>query len=212
MLGDNGQLFGWSEGTWLWLGQISTLGGNIMMIASLAGALYAWWRRDLIRLWLLSNHFPKTGYAADIEPGQWEAIVFTISREDVPAWVMEQLKPRAVAFLATRQSRESAEKLIHKAENMGIEVIGLHQLSDYTDTTASKEHVSSFIRKLRAAGMHKVAVDITGGTLPMSLGAFMAAEEARSSTLYVSVPYDRELRKPDISRSNILYISRPANP
>jgi len=50
-------------------------------------------------------------------------------------------------------------------------------------------------------------VDVTGGKLPMSLGAFMAAEESGADTLYVASEFDPQLKRPDMRTARIRRIS-----
>jgi hypothetical protein len=58
---------------------------------------------------------------------------------------------------------------------------------------------------MRAEGVRNVAVDVTGGKVPMSLGAFMAAEEAALDSLYVTTAWRDG--KPDASTAKLTRIS-----
>ncbi len=209
MIGDNGQLFGWSEQTWLWLGQLGTLSGNLMVVLSFTGAVYAWLRRDAIRLWFRTNRFPQAGGQTDASSEQWQGIVFTVSRPDVSSWVMSRIKPRAVAFLATQASRHASDELVRQANKQHIEVIGQYFIGNPDDPAEIREQTTFFIGKMRSMGYDKVAVDITGGKTTMSIGAFMAAEESGAPSLYVSAEYDKQLKKPDTTSARIRCISDP---
>jgi hypothetical protein len=47
------------------------------------------------------------------------------------------------------------------------------------------------IDEAKAEGVKQIAVDITGGKTPMSIGMFLAAEEEKIDSLYVSAKYDK---------------------
>jgi hypothetical protein len=54
-----------------------------------------------------------------------------------------------------------------------------------------------------------IAVDVTGGKTPMSIGAFMAAEENAADTVYATAEYDAS-GKPVTSSIRLIPISQPA--
>ncbi|HHH38157.1 MAG TPA: hypothetical protein ENK50_01100, partial [Sedimenticola sp.] len=92
MLGANGQLFGWSEATWLWLDQAGILVGDVMLVLTIAGGLWAWFSRDTLRRWFMANRFPAVG-DTDENNETWSALVFTVSHSVVPCWVLERKRP-----------------------------------------------------------------------------------------------------------------------
>ncbi|RMD85019.1 MAG: TIGR02710 family CRISPR-associated protein, partial [Candidatus Dadabacteria bacterium] len=53
------------------------------------------------------------------------------------------------------------------------------------------------------------AVDVTGGKVPMSLGAFMAAEEAGTPSIYVTAEYDARLQRPRAETARVVRLSTP---
>lgn len=208
LVGANGQLFGWAASTWLWLDQFGILAGDLMICLSLAGVVWAWLRRDAIRRWFVTNRFPVVGEEAADE-GRWDAILFTISRPEVPVWVLRQQRPGAIALLATEESRPPALAVKEQAAELGIVVVGPEYIGDPDDPAESRERAARLIERLRALGHDRIAVDVTGGKTPMSLGAFMAAEEAGCVSLYVSTQYDPDLKKPHLPSARLRCISRP---
>jgi hypothetical protein len=60
---------------------------------------------------------------------------------------------------------------------------------------------------LQKNGCKNIAVDITGGKVTMSLGAFMAAEEAGVQTIYISTEFDVALKAPRMDTAKIISIS-----
>ncbi len=207
MIGDNGQLFGWSEQHWLLLDQVGILFGDIMMLVTIGGAAWAWARRESIRHWLTRNRFPKVGGAVD-QDGDWEALVFTVSMQDeVPRWVLETLRPRYAGFVASESSRPVADGLVAYARQMGIEALPTRLVADPDDPADSRRETMALLELLGDKCSGRLAVDLTGGKTPMSLGAFMAAEEHRAATLYVTSEYAN--RKPRMDTSQIRCISQP---
>ena len=207
-MGANGQLFGLSATTWQLLDQIGILWANLAMMATLIGGPLAWLRRDRIRRWLRRNRFPEVGQAV-AEGARWPAWVFTVSRAAVPRWLIEQQRPRAVALVATDQSWQTALELAALTRAQGAEVLGPQRLDDPDDPADVRDEVARLIGKLRRQGHERIAVDVTGGKTTMSLGAFMAAEEAACDTLYVSADYDEALKRPRMDTARLRCISCP---
>jgi hypothetical protein len=203
-----GNLFGWSDEFWRILDQIGILVGDFTLIVSLFLAGVGFLRRDRIRRWLTRNRFPEVG-ALDIEGMTWDGIVFTVSHEETPLWVMQQLKPGAVAFIASEQSRASAAKLRETARSLDIGADLPIQTVDPDDPAQSRRAAAALLAKMRQAGAEKLAVDVTGGKTPMSLGAFMAAEECGAGSLYVASQFDSRLKRPDMHTATLRCISRP---
>ncbi len=200
------QLFNWSEQTWLYLDQAGILGGDIMLGLSIVGGAWAWMRRERIRRWFTRNRFPSVG--GDAEPEQkWDALVFTVSRPEVPQWVFETLKPAHVAFVASEHSRAAADALAAAAKTQGIDPLPIRLVADPDDPAQSRREVANLLEQLRELGAEAPAVDLTGGKVPMSLGAFMAAEEQQAASLYVTCDY--AAGKPRMDTARILRISQP---
>lgn len=206
-LGANGQLFGWSESTWLWLDQFGILLGDITLIIGVLGGIWAFTQRDRIRRWLRLNRFPLSGRETDPEE-TWDALIFTVSRDDIPQWVIDCKQPRAIGLLATQQSHEAATRLADRARLAGVTVIGPKMIDDPDDPAEAHDETARLIQRLRGMGHPRIGVDITGGKTTMSIGAFIAAREQDCDTLYVSAEYDSKLKRPDTRSARIRRIAR----
>ena len=193
--GANGQLFGWAESTWLWLDQFGILLGDITLVVGVPSAIWAFFHRDAIRRWLALDRFPLSGREAD-DNAQWDALVFTVSRPELPEWVVKQRKPRAVALLATDQSWEQAKSLANFASARGVALLGPKKLDDPDDPAEARAETERLIERLHEKGYEKIGVDVTGGKTPMSIGAFLAAREMGCDTLYVTSEFNQKLKKP----------------
>jgi hypothetical protein len=205
LVGDNGQLFGWSESTWLWLDQIGILVGDSLMLVTIFTAIWAWFRWDRIRLWFSTNYF--SGVGSEVKKSRWDALVHLVSNSEVPCWLNMQLKPKAISLLATEQSRSVARIIADDAERLGISVLGVQYIDDPDDPADSRRMAAVVIDKLRENDFDRIAIDLTGGRKPMSLGAFMAAEEAGCDSIYVAAQYDNKLRKPSLASARICCIA-----
>lgn len=200
-------LFGWSDAVWRLLDQAGILAGDLLMVTSVVAAIAGWLKRDQIRRWFRRNAFPDVG--DELLPGDadWDGLVFTVSREDVPRWVMNQSHPRAVAFVCSELSHGVANALAEHAKAIGIRSL-LVRTVEPDDPAEARSAAAASIEALREAGCERLAVDVTGGKLPMSLGAFMAAEERGADTVYVSAEYDSGLKAPKMETTRVLRISR----
>ncbi|MEZ5537189.1 MAG: DUF1887 family CARF protein [Thiolinea sp.] len=201
-------LFGFSEQTWQYLDQVGILLGVLTGVISLGGLLYAFLNRHRIRSWLRRNHFPKVDHRLAPD-AYWDGLVFTVSKPDIPLWLVDEYKPQAIALLATRQSYDNARVIADYAEEQGIKVLEPQLVDDPDDVNNCHQVAARLISELRLSGAESIALDLTGGKTTMSLGAFKAAEEAQIESLYVTVEYGRKLSQPDMSTARVIAISRP---
>ncbi len=207
LIGANGQLFGWSESIWLWLDQFGILFGDLALVVGVAAAIWAWISRDRILGWLRLNRFPLSGHETDPDES-WDALIFTVSRHEIPQWVIDCKHPRAIGLLATGESHKAAETLANRARAAGVTVIGPRRIDDPDDPAEAREETTTLIQRLRGMGHPRIGVDITGGKTPMSIGAFIAAQEQGCDSLYVSSRYDSKLKRPDTGTARIRRIAR----
>jgi len=201
------QLFGLSEQTWLYLDQFGILFGDLMLLVAIPGGLLAFFKRDAIRRWLWRNRFPKVG---DLDGSQkdWDALLFTVSNPILPEWVIDCVEPDTVALLATSRSMEAARTIMTYAAERGINVLPIELLSDPDNPAETRRRCKILLDELRSAGAERIAVDITGGKTPMSVGAFMAAEERGATSLYVTAPHGDDGL--NTAKARIRAISTPA--
>lgn len=108
---------------------------------------------------------------------------------------------------ALNPSFDAYEALEKTATELGISCLGIERILHEDEVQDARKAVLQAIRKLQEHGAKHVVVDITGGNKPMSIGAFMAAEELAVDSLYVSSDYDTKLRKPDMNTAKIRRIS-----
>jgi len=200
-------IFDWSDQTWLCLDQAGILTGDVLMLITIAGALWAWLKREDMRRWFSRNRFPDVGGSFDDDETDWDGIVFTVSHSSVPEWVMKRCKPSMIALIATPQSAPASCQLTEIAASLNIRVASTRIITDPDDPQQARRAVAAALEEMREAALVHLAVDVTGGKTPMSLGAFMAAEEAESDSMYISSRFDVDLKKPDMTTASIRRIS-----
>lgn len=183
------QLFGLPEQWWLYLDQFGILLGDITLAIAIPGSIIAFSKRDAIRRWLWRNRFPKVGELDGVQK-DWDGLLFTVSNPILPEWVLSCVEPKTIALLATSHSLEAAQTVKAYAGERGIRVLPITLLSDPDDPDEARRRCKELLDALRAAGSQRPAVDITGGKTPMSVGAFMAAEERGVTSIYVTSPVD----------------------
>lgn len=202
-------LFNWSANTWDVLDQLGILAGLVVSIFSLIltlVALFAYFNKERIKNWLTQNRFPHIGEMTDDET-QWDGIVFSISHADTPKWVIESRKPTVIGLLATQQSKASAEEIRQSALAQGVKVLDMIYIDNPDDIKEVQQETLHLINRLQQQSCEHIAVDITGGKTPMSLGAFIAAEEARVTSLYVSSEFDAKLKQVDMRTTKLITVS-----
>ncbi len=190
----------WTFGGWLseaWIRSFDNAGillGYVVSCISVALGAVALIRRREIRRWLFGRRFPGAGAPVIPMQDQVRAIVIPVSRREQPEWILRHLRPEQVSLLYTRKTKEVAVRLAREfggtvtfePDAAAIER-GDDVLEHPDDPQASRALVQSFLRRFEAHGVPraKTFVDTTGGKVPMSIGAFQAAEELGVSSIYV---------------------------
>jgi len=192
-----------SDELWTLLDRYGILLGDLLMTVSLLAAVYGIIKRNALRSWLARNRFPSIG--GNPEHTHWQGIVFTVSRAEVPLWVIHQVQPDRIGLLITQTSQEQSAIIRQAAEQQGITVY-IEILNDPDDPAEANRKTKELLQTLRQNGISELAVDITGGKTPMSLGAFMAAEELSSDSIYVTSHYKDG--KPDMNTAHNKAISQ----
>jgi len=195
-------LFDWNDHTWLILDQAGILVGDLLMLLSIGGAVYAFMERGNIRRWLYRNSFPKIGGKPDNR--NWRNIFFTVSNAELPLWVIGQLQPQAVGLLATAYSEEQGKSIARALANRDIPVRS--KIIDNPDDPGDvHRQARALIEQIQSMCPGSAAMDITGGKTTMSLGAFMAAEEMGIDSIYVTT--QMQGRRPELSSARIIAVS-----
>ena len=201
-----------SEATWDTLDKLGILLGDLTLLLTLAGAIWGFLRRDDLRGWLARglgrNRVAPVRFDL-LERQRWDAIAFTISHAEVPIRVLDHhLDAGRVGLIFSEQSRPAAETIKRFLRERGKPAPEEQVLQNPDDPAEARRKTRSLLDGWRSEGLTELAVDVTGGKTPMSLGAFLAANDAGIATLYVTSDYDR-LRKPDLDTAVIRCISQP---
>ncbi len=165
-------------------------------------------RQDIghrLRHWLRRSRFENVGEQFD---GRVTAIVIPVSRIQQPEWIIRWLEPRYVAFLYTRHpdSQKAASEL---QERFGKHVTFFpnkemierneYRIEEADRPSQTREMTRFFLKHFLELGVpsHEIFVDTTGGKVPMSIGAFQAAEELSISSIYIVGRDNGFINKPE---------------
>jgi hypothetical protein len=130
-----------------------------------------------------SAHPPKTSY---------DALLFTVSKADIPIWMMKHYQPKSIGLIGSDEVLESLNKIKEDAKKLEIKIYCRSLVAADVDVVARAKHETlEIIQALLKAGSYHLALDITGGKTPMSIGAFLAAEEEGIDSLYVTAAFDK---------------------
>lgn len=187
----------------LWLTEmhhIDIVSEYVKTAAELTAIVIAVIKRKDIKRWFIRKfrhkEFESTGDEFPVSEEKVRGIVIPISRIEQPEWIIRHLKPRHVALLYTdfQQSRDAALELVRKFSNTVLFNLtegdiknSKDMIADAENPLATKELTRLAIRHMLALGLQpaNIFVDTTGGKVPMSIGAFQAAEEEGVSSIYV---------------------------
>jgi hypothetical protein len=180
--------------------------GSVSASVVIGTSLYAFLNRRRIHLWFKTNKFPSVNKEPD---HKYDGLIFTVSRPEVPTWVIESHMPEYVGLVESAQSQSSSDKIMENTSSKNVKFVSPQRLVDVDNPEESKHAVEVLIKKLQKNGCKNIAVDITGGKVTMSLGAFMAAEEAGIPTIYISTEFDAALKQPRMETAKIVCVSNP---
>ncbi len=199
----------------LFIGISSLLPESIIQVLDKAGTIFsfllssitlavtgaAYYYRYKIRQWLWQKQFENRWEEIELDNRAIEGMILPVSASKegpkVVEWLLLHTKPKWVALLYTELSAFNAKELIKKFDEQKqfrflttVEEIdlGKHRLDKPFDPKQShkraKELINNLINK-KGIRPENIFVDTTGGTVPMSIGIFQAAEEMGISSIYI---------------------------
>ena len=175
------------------------------MVMTYLSLIVGFMNRKNLRYWFIGNRFPNIGGELNTHP-HWQVLIFTVSQSDVSNWVINFTRPHAIGLLITDFSQPAAEKIKQFAQKQSIEIILSEIINNPDDPAEVAIKTKSLIFAFKDLNLTSIAVDITGGKTPMSLGAFMAAEENACDSIYVSCRYHNKM--PDMTTAELKAISQ----
>lgn len=182
-----------------WVEQLTfanTVVGYLWYCATIALALVVWMKRFEIRRWFRKTHFEHVGELFDVREENVTAVVIPVSRREQPEWIIRWLRPRYIALLYTEKTMLEAKNLLLDFSSDDMQFIPNqmsidnkeYMLDNPDDPKEARRLAKIFIQQFIAKGvpLRQIFVDTTGGKVPMSIGAFQAAEEMNVSSVYIS--------------------------
>ncbi|MEN2995345.1 MAG: hypothetical protein ABDH19_08395 [Thermodesulfovibrio sp.] len=187
---------------------------GLIVFASLKGkSAWKWIKNQLVR-----KEFKGTGEHFDYLKEKVKAIVIPVSRREQPEWIINHLNPEYVALLYTEQSKEVASQItkdfsenIHFVRTVSEIDKGVDMIKNPDDPLESKSLTRKYIEQFIRNGVDEsnIFVDTTGGKVPMSIGAFQAAEEMGVSSIYIVGRVNGKIVNPQIrEHGDPIFISR----
>lgn len=165
---------------WIWIGNAADL-LTITQFVLLAGiAVWGW--RHRFRLLL---RYRGVGDSADGRR-RFRCVVFLVSRAEQAFWIMDHHDLDSIGLIYTDFSQAAADRVISQAQRRGILVRAQRLLEDPDDPALVRELTREVLLQIGAESRPRgLAVEVTGGKIPMSLGAFMAASELGVEVVYI---------------------------
>ncbi len=193
-------LASWLPSTWITaLDEAGIVLGFLLACAAVVGVALGFWKTAAVRRfldrWLRPWQFAHAGEVVKDFERKVDAAVIPVGTHSTQAeWIIRHLKPKCVSLLFTPGSREAAAKLAGKLEAAvefdpsQREIAGTAMLvEDLLDLKEAREMARYYLERFLQRGFQRerIFVDTTGGTTPMSMGLFQAAEKMRVSSIYV---------------------------
>ena len=188
-----------------WVAALDNAGivlGYLLACGAVSAAAYSYFHPSLLRSFLRRifrrTFFEGTGQPFEVPSDKFVAAVIPVSpraKAEQPRYILNHLRPQRVALLYTEASRPVAAALASDPAYGGIkfdpDATGIRKsewmIHDHLRPIDAKTIASHFVDVFVADGIapENIFVDITAGTVPISVGAFQAAEEKGVSTIYV---------------------------
>lgn len=182
--------------------------GYVVTTGAIYTAIVA--RRELFAL-LSRRHQPDEGTLA--ARGDTEVLVMLyFQNSDLGDIAINALQPKLVALLGS-DALDVGQYIDRLKTSHPLLLVEHEVVSDRNDFQEAKSKAAQLIARARLKAQYsgidadKISCDITGTTKPMTIGIFMAAEEAGVSTLYVKAEYDSK-RKPIPGTHQIIFVRR----
>ena len=178
--------------------------------------------RRVLSRFLPRRTFEGAGKDFEVSEHRVEAVVVPVSDKTTvqPDYILCQLKPKQASLLYTERSQPNALSIVRNPEYKDVRFHpneseikqGNFMIREPTRPSQSKAFARYFIERFLDEGIQpeNIFVDTTGGTVPISIGAFQAAEEMGVSSIYV-IGWITDPKDPE--QADVIFISRhtPSN-
>lgn len=190
---------------WQYIGQVSDIWGALLGTLGVLASIIGFFKREQIRRYLKRISFSEVGRVIP-RSQQYELVIFTVSHATVPLMTIAQTQAKRIALIATEGSKAEAEIIQTQAQSEG-RGSKIFIIDDKDDPAEAKATASKAIAYWEGIAPDEIAVDVTGGTTPMSIGAFMAAQQAGVTTIYMKSEYDKEKNQIKPGSSSLVCIA-----
>lgn len=168
------------------LALIIILFGSLLGIVVIAWAIAKWFKRKLLRSSFVGGTATRKSR---------KAIIFTIGfqKETIVKAINEQ-KPEFLGFLHSDESKGVVDDAIKAATHVYEKTKIKSREVRPDDFSQVREATVSLVREMMrhwSITQSEIVIDLTGGKVPMSIGAFRAAEELGIDTQYMTSDFDK---------------------
>lgn len=196
---------------WLLLDRMSTLLGLLTTLLAITGLVVGLFRGGWLWRWLRRTNTFIDAESEEITANA-SAVIMNYNPKNVELvrTAVTMLKPEVLVLLGTdRDELHEASRLLAHAD---LDVIAMPPLENLHSSSETRQRARHGIQQLRERFQPKAIVcDVTGGTKPMTLGLFMAAEEEGVATVYLATERD-PAGKPIKSTARLSYVSKGRMP
>jgi hypothetical protein len=199
-----------SENSWLVLDRISMLLGYVCSLMFLYGLVdlarpAGWLRRTFARR--LPFAHPETEQIRASTRG----FVLCAHNAALCKTLLDKIDPTQVALVYADElelekiktmirARANPIAIVHESRTHSAEIAGVSK-------RAALLAVDALLNKLDA---QEIAVDITVGSKPITVGLFMAAEERGVASVYLASDWTDGVRSTDTNKQRLVYVSKGA--
>ena len=122
----------------------------------------------------------------------WDCLLCTVGNVEVIERILQSstVSVGCIGLLMSYESERQYFDRIHDLMQQGqIELLGVRRLEDVYSVGESRRQMAELISTARQREFKAIAVEFTGGTKPMSIGAYLAAAANQVQLLYTRSNY-----------------------
>lgn len=196
---------------WLLIDRISTLLGLLTTVLAITGLVVGLFRGGWLWRFIRRTNSFIDAESEEITANASAVIMnYNPKNMELVRTAVSMLKPEVLVLLGT--SRDELHDACRTLAEENLDVIAMPALENVHSSSEARQRARHGIQQLRERFQPRAIVcDVTGGTKPMTLGLFMAAEEEGVATVYLATERD-PAGKPIKSTARLSYVSKARSP
>ncbi|AVP97115.1 hypothetical protein C7S18_07880 [Ahniella affigens] len=196
---------------WLLMDRVSTLLGLLTTVLAITGLVVGLFRGGWLWRFIRRTNSFIDAESEEITANASAVIMnYNPKNMELVRTAVSMLKPEVLVLLGT--SRDELHDACRTLAGENLDVIAMPALENVHSSSEARQRARHGIQQLRERFQPRAIVcDVTGGTKPMTLGLFMAAEEEGIATVYLATERD-PAGKPIKSTARLSYVSKARSP